>query len=63
MMKRRWITRMAKLTLLVASGSAVFGTSCAYDLRKSLVKAGLDFVNGAAGDFLTAAFPVDQILP
>ena len=62
MMKRRWITRMAKLMLLVASGTAVFGTSCAYDVRKSLVKAGLDFVHGAAGDFLAAAFPVDEIL-
>ena len=62
MMKLRWITRMVRLTLLVAFGTTVFGTSCMYDVRKSLVKAGLDFVHGAAGDFLAAAFPVDEIL-
>ena len=62
MMKEKWITRLARFTLLAASGTAVFGTSCAYDVRKSLVKAGLDFVHGAAGDILAAAFPVDEIL-
>ena len=62
MSKRTWITRTVRLTLLLAPGAAVFGTSCAYDVRKSIVKAGLDFVHSAAGDVLTAAFPLDQIL-
>ena len=62
MNKRTWITRMVRLTLLLAPGAAVFGTSCAYDVRKSIVKAGLDFVHSAAADVLTAAFPLDQIL-
>jgi len=62
MSKRAWGTRLARLTMLLAPGAAVFGTSCAYDVRKSLVKAGLDFVNSAAGDVLTTAFPLDQIL-
>ena len=62
MMKNWWITRMVRLALLAASGTAVLGTSCTYDIRKSLVKAGLDFVHGAAGDFLAAAFPVNEIL-
>ena len=62
MSKRTWITRMVRLTLLLAPGAAVFGTSCAYDVRKSIVKAGLDFVHSAAADVLTAAFPLDQIL-
>ena len=48
--------------MLLAPGAAVLGTSYAYDVRKSLVKAGLDFVHTAAGDVLTAAFPLDQIL-
>ena len=63
MMKKTWIMRLARVTLLLSSGAAVFGTSCAYDVRKSLVKAGLDFVHAAAGDVLGAAFPLDQILP
>lgn len=62
MMKKTWIVRVARLTLLLAPGAAVFGTSCAYDVRKSLVKAGLDFVHGAAGDILAAAFPLDEVL-
>jgi len=57
-----WVTRLARLTMLLAPGAAVLGTSYAYDVRKSLVKAGLDFVHTAAGDVLTAAFPLDQIL-
>jgi len=48
--------------MLLAPGAAVLGTSCAYDVRKSLVKAGLDFVHGAAGDILAAAFPVVDVL-
>ncbi len=62
MSKRTWVTRLARLTLLLAPGAAVLGTSCAYDVRKSLVKAGLDFVHSAAGDILAAAFPVADVL-
>ena len=62
MSKRAWVTRLERLTMLLAPGAAVFGTSCAYDVRKSLVKAGLDFVHSTAGDILAAAFPVADVL-
>jgi len=62
MIKKTWIIRLARLTLLLVPGAAVLGTNCAYDVRKSLVKAGLDFVHGAAGDILAAAFPLDETL-
>jgi len=62
MSKRAWVTRLARLTLLPAPGAAVLGTSYAYDVRKSLVKAGLDFVYSTAGDILAAAFPVADVL-
>jgi hypothetical protein len=61
-MRQKWVTRMIRLTLLATSGATVLGTSCAYDVRKSIVKAGLDFVNGAADGVLSNVFPLDQIL-
>lgn len=50
------------LARFVLPGMLILGTSCAYNIRKSLVAAGLDFVKGAAGDFLDAAFPVSDLL-
>jgi hypothetical protein len=43
-------------------GALAFGTSCLGDIRKSLVAAGLDFVEGTAGTVLETVFPVDDIL-
>ena len=54
--------RLVRLALVVLPGSAVLATSCAQDIRNTIVLAGLDFVEGAAGTLLEAAFPVGEIL-
>ena len=51
----KWISRAL---LWIIPGSAVLGTSCAGDIRKNLVAAGLGFVKDGAGSVLDAAFPV-----
>lgn len=50
-----------KLARLVLPGALILGTSCAYNVRKSLVSAGLDFVKGTAGDVLDEFFPVQDL--
>ena len=59
-MKQNWVVRIGRGLGLVASGGMVLGTSCARDIRESLVSAGLDFVEGSAGIVLEALFPVDE---
>jgi len=51
-----------RLARFVLPGALILGTSCAYNVRKSLVAAGLDFVKGSAGDVLGTLFPVGDIL-
>lgn len=53
----KWIS---KALLWIIPGSAVLGTSCAGDIRKSLVSAGLGFVEDSAGTVLEATFPVEE---
>ena len=57
-----WSKRARRLVLWVLPGALAFGTSCLGDMRKSLVAAGLDFVEGTAGSILQAVIPVDEIL-
>ncbi len=57
-----WRARVLKIVVLVAPGVMVLGTSCASDVRRSLVAAGLDFVKSNAGDVLTTLFPVSDLL-
>ena len=54
--------RARRLVVWVLPGALAFGTSCLGDIRKSLVAAGLDFVEGTAGTVLETVFPVDDIL-
>jgi hypothetical protein len=61
MAKRDWKLRIGSLIVFAAPGM-LLGTSCASDIRRSVVAAGLDFVEGSAGDVLSALFPLDQIL-
>ncbi len=55
----KWISRAL---LWIIPGSAVLGTSCAGDIRKNLVAAGLGFVKDGAGSVLDTAFPVSDWL-
>ena len=57
----RSVKRAHKLARLVLPGALILGTSCAYNVRKSLVSAGLDFVKGTAGDVLDELFPVQDL--
>ncbi|MBI4716674.1 MAG: hypothetical protein HY763_02635 [Planctomycetes bacterium] len=52
----------ARLAKLVVPGAIALGTSCAQDIRHSIVAAGLDFVEGTAGTILGEAFPVDELV-
>jgi len=61
MSRNRMLNRVRKLVIL-ASGTIVLGTSCSHDVRQQLVAAGLQFIKQSAGDFLTTAFPVHDIL-
>ena len=49
-MKQNWVVRIGRGLVLVASGGMVLGTSCARDIRESLVSAGLDGVFQASTD-------------
>ena len=61
-MKQNWVVRFGRGLVLVASGGMVLGTSCARDIRESLVAAGLDFVEGSAGIVLESMFPVEEVI-
>lgn len=62
MTKRRWFVRIGVLAMWVVPGTGVLGTSCLYDVRKSVVAAGLDFVNSGADLVLADLFPLKDIL-
>lgn len=55
---RRWM----KWGLIALPGSALLGTSCAEDVRLSLVSAGLDFIESSAGTVLETLIPVDDFV-
>lgn len=55
---RRWM----RWGLIALPGSTLLGTSCAEDIRLSLVSAGLDFIEGSAGTILEALFPVEDFV-
>lgn len=61
-MNRNAKQRMVKWIVLLAPGAGVLGTSCAEDIRRAVVAAGLDFVEGAAGTALETFIPVDELL-
>ncbi len=61
-MKQNWVLRFGRGVVLVATGGMVLGTSCARDIRESVVAAGLDFVEGSAGIILESLFPVDEVI-
>lgn len=61
-MKKNWMVRFGRGVILMATGSMVLGTTCARDVRESLVAAGLDFVEGSAGIVLESLFPVEELV-
>jgi hypothetical protein len=61
-MLRNTVYSRAKKLLFLASGVILLGTSCSHDIQQQLVAAGLQFVKQSAGDLLTTAFPVHNIL-
>jgi len=57
-----WVTRTVRLIMWLVPGAGMFGSSCASDVRESLVAASLDFVEESAGEVLNALIPVDEVL-
>ena len=62
MVTKDWRARMGRLAMLAVPGMMVLGTSCATDIRHSIVAAGLDFVESSAGDVLSLIFPLQDQL-
>lgn len=57
------VGRVMRRALLWAVPSAMaLGTGCLYDVRQSVVAAGLDFVEGTASTLIETLFPVADIL-
>lgn len=61
MAKRDWKIRIGSLIVFAVPGT-LLGTSCASDIRRSVVAAGLDFVEGSAGLVLETLFPIEDAL-
>jgi hypothetical protein len=53
--RRNWIA-------LLFPGASLLGSSCAQDIRNSIVAAGLDFVEQSAGTVLDALVPVEEFV-
>lgn len=62
MKRRRWIGRVFVVLAYLVPGAAVMGTSCAADVRDTVIDAGVDFVGDSVGEFLDALFPVSEIV-
>jgi len=62
MTKPRRISRLAAAMLWLAPGATVLGSSCARELRDSLIDTGVGFVGDTASDLLYALFPVGDWL-
>ena len=62
MRRWRWSSGLLKMVLWVVPGTALLGSSCASDIRDAVRGAGLDFVEGAAGQVLETFIPVDNLL-
>lgn len=55
--------RIVKRVLAWTIPSAMaLGTGCLYDIRQSVISAGLDFVEGTAGTIIESLIPVDTLL-
>ncbi len=57
-----WCSRMGRIMAITVPGMALWGTSCATDVRHAIVSAGLDFVEGTAGTVLETVFPIEDFL-
>lgn len=58
----RRLMQKATIVLWIASGSVLLGSSCASDIRDTLVSAGLDFIDASAITVLETFVPVEDIL-
>ena len=58
----RKMARKATVILWIVTGSVLLGSSCAADIRDTLVGAGLDFVGDSAVTVLETFVPVEAIL-
>ncbi len=64
MRKRRVISRIAIALMWLVPGTMALGSSCARELRDSMVDAGTGFVADTAVDVLEVLFPVaDWLTP
>lgn len=62
MRRNGFVNRLVRVAVCAIPGAAIFGTSCAADIRKSIVAAGLDFVEGTAGTILSTVIPVEDFV-
>jgi len=54
--------RKATFMMWTASGTVMLGSSCAADIRDSIMSAGLDFVADSAKTVLDTLVPVEDML-
>jgi hypothetical protein len=62
MKRQQWIKRMNRVLFTVMTGACLFGSSCAMDVRDSIVSGALDAVTGESETFVAALIPVEQLL-
>lgn len=60
MKTRSLVVNLKRALIFVTSGAVVLSTTCASDVRKSVVSAGLDFVESSAGIVLENLFPIQD---
>ncbi|MBN1491910.1 MAG: hypothetical protein JXA69_18505 [Phycisphaerae bacterium] len=58
----RWTLKWIKMAFTITSGAMLLGAGCANDVKKSLVSAGLDFIEDGAGAVLNGVIPIDDIV-
>ena len=56
------VMRTATFVMWLATGTVMLGSSCAADVRDSLVSAGLDFVEDSASAVLERMVPVEEMM-
>jgi len=62
MTKAKWVTRVAKIVMLLAPGATLLGTSCSVEVRDAAIGAGADFVGASLGTILETLVPVEEWL-
>ena len=55
-------TVIRRAAMLLVPCATVLGTGCLYEIRQSVIAAGLDFVEGTVGTVIETLIPVEDIL-